>query len=138
MIIGIGTDLCDIRRIAKSIENYGDRFKTRIFTQLERDYCDRKSGSDSYYAKRWAAKEAVAKALAGPQTKSLSWQDVEVVNDPSGRPSVKLRRGALRRMQSRLPDGHTGKIFLSLTDDYPYAQAFVVFEAEKTCAEGET
>lgn len=131
MIIGIGTDLCDIRRIAKSIENYGDRFKTRIFTQLERDYCDSKSGAESYYAKRWAAKEAVAKALAGPRTKSLSWQDVEVVNDLSGRPSVTLRRGALRRMKSRIPDGYSGKIFLSLTDDYPYAQAFAILEAEE-------
>ena len=129
MIIGIGTDLCDIRRIESSIEKYGDRFKARIFTQKERDYCESKSGAASYYAKRWAAKEAVAKALAGPRTKSLSWQDVEVTNDLSGRPSVKLYRGALRRMKSRMPEGHTGKVFLSLTDDYPYAQAYAVLEA---------
>lgn len=129
MIIGIGTDLCDIRRIESSIEKYGDRFKARIFTDFERDYCESKSGSVAYYAKRWAAKEAVAKALAGPRTKSLSWQDVEVINDPSGRPVVKLYRGALRRMKSRVPDGHTGRVMLSLTDDYPYAQAFAILEA---------
>lgn len=130
MIIGIGTDLCDIRRIEKSIKDHGDRFKTRIFTKREREYCEGKSGSGSYYAKRWAAKEAVAKALAGPRTKSLSWQDVEVLNDPSGRPSVVLYRGALKRMKSRLPESHSGHIFLSLTDDYPYAQAYAVFEAK--------
>jgi len=129
VIIGIGTDICDIRRIEESIEKYGDRFKSKIFTEAEREYCESKSGAASYYAKRWAAKEAVAKALAGPKTKSLSWQDVEITNDPSGRPSVKLRRGALRRMKSRLPDGHKGHIFLSLSDDYPYAQAYAVFEA---------
>ena len=129
MIIGIGTDLCDIRRIEDSIKKFDERFKTRIFTKTEREYCESKSGKASYYAKRFAAKEAVAKALAGPRTKSLSWQDVEVVNDPSGRPSVKLYRGARNRMKSRLPDGFEGHIFLSLTDDYPYAQAFAVFEA---------
>ena len=131
MIIGIGTDLCDIRRIENSIEKFGDRFKAKIFTSGERDYCEGKSGSAAFYAKRWAAKEAVAKALAGSRTKSLSWQDVEVINDPSGRPTVKLRRGALARMKSRLPDGHTGEIHLSLTDDYPYAQAFAILEARK-------
>lgn len=129
MIVGIGTDLCDIRRIENSIETYGDRFKAKIFTDKEREYCESKSGSGSYYAKRWAAKEAVAKALAGSKTKSLSWQDVEVINDPSGRPVVKLYRGALKRMKSRLPNGYTGKVHLSLTDDYPYAQAFAVLEA---------
>jgi len=129
MIIGIGTDICDIRRIAQSIEKFGDRFKARIFTDLEREYCESKSGPAAYYAKRFAAKEAVAKALAGPRTKSLSWQDVEVVNDPSGRPTVNLRRGALRRMKSRLPSNHTGEVFLSLSDDFPYAQAFAVLEA---------
>jgi len=71
----------------------------------------------------------VAKALAGPRTKSLSWQDVEIINDPSGRPSVKLYRSARRRMNSRTPDGYKGRIFLSLSDDYPYAQAYAVFEA---------
>ena len=129
MIMGIGTDLCDIRRIEKSIEKFGERFKVKIFTQGERDYCDSKSGSASYYAKRFAAKEAVAKALAGPKTGALSWQDVEVVKDPSGRPAIKLHRGAAKRMTDRLPNGLSGKIHLSLTDDYPYAQAFAILEA---------
>lgn len=129
MILGIGTDICDIRRIAESIEKFGDRFKSKIFTETERDYCESKSGSAAYYAKRWAAKEAVAKALAGPRTKSLSWQDVEIVNDPSGRPSVKLYRGALRRMHGRVPEGYDGQVFLSLSDDYPYAQAYAILEA---------
>ncbi len=129
MIIGIGTDMCDIRRIEQSLEKFGDRFKSRIFTKSERDYCDPKSGVASYYAKRFAAKEAVAKALAGPRTGSLSWQDVEVVKDPSGRPGIKLHRGALRRMKSRLPAGYDGIVHLSLSDDYPYAQAFAILEA---------
>jgi len=129
VIIGIGTDICDIRRIEQSIEKFGERFKTKIFTKRERDYCEGKSGSPAYYAKRFAAKEAVAKALAGPRTKALSWHDVEVSNDPSGRPIVLLHKGALRRMKDRVPEGMSGKIFLSLTDDYPYAQAFAIFEA---------
>jgi len=129
MIIGIGTDICDIRRIEKSIDKHGERFLDKIYTSRERGYCDPKSGPATYYAKRWAAKEAVAKALAGARTKSLSWHDVEVSNDPSGRPSIVLYRDALERMNSRLPSGHIGNIHLSLTDDYPYAQAFAVFEA---------
>lgn len=129
MIIGIGTDLCDIRRIEGSIEKFGDRFKAKIFTDGERQYCEKKSGSAAYYAKRFAAKEAVAKALAGSDTGSLSWHDVEVTKDPSGRPVIKLYRNALSRMQSRLPHGHRGQIHLSLTDDYPYAQAFAILEA---------
>ncbi len=132
MIIGIGTDLCDIRRIENSIEKFGDRFKTKIFTKRERDYCEPKSGNAAYYAKRFAAKEAVAKALAGARTGSLSWQDVEVLNDPSGRPSVVLHRGALKRLNARLPEGHSGEIHLSLTDDWPYAQAFAILEARKS------
>ncbi|NNE58807.1 MAG: holo-ACP synthase [Hellea sp.] len=131
MILGIGTDICDIRRIEESIEKHGERFLDKIYTPRERNYCDPKSGPATYYAKRWAAKEAVAKALAGARTKSLSWQDVEVSNDPSGRPSIVLHRGALKRMNSIMPSGFSGNIHLSLTDDYPYAQAFAVFEAVK-------
>ncbi|MGB0908237.1 MAG: holo-ACP synthase [Maricaulaceae bacterium] len=129
MIIGIGTDFCDIRRIEESIEKFGDRFLDKIFTKLERDYCDPKSGKASYYAKRFAAKEAVAKAIAGEDTGALSWQDVEVENDPSGRPRIHLYRGALERVQSLLPANTEHNIHLSLTDDYPFAQAFAVCEA---------
>lgn len=136
MIIGIGTDICDIRRIENSIQKFGDRFKSRIFTEGERQYCDEKSGAASYYAKRFAAKEAVAKALAGQTTGSLSWHDVEVIKDPSGRPTAMLHGGALKRMQGLLPKGYEGAIFLSLSDDFPYAQAFAIFEAKRVGESG--
>ncbi len=129
MIIGIGTDLCDIRRIERTIDKHGERFLNRIFTKKERDYCEHKSGKASYYAKRFAAKEAAAKALAGPKTGSLSWQDVEVINDPSGRPVLALSGGAKARLENRLPEFHTANMQLSLSDDFPYAQAFVILEA---------
>lgn len=132
MIIGIGTDLCDIRRIEAALEKHGDRFVNRIFTTLEQDYCESKSGKAAYYAKRFAAKEAAAKALAGETTESLSWQDVEVRNDPSGRPVLTLSGGALARQKERTPAGHTPHIHLSLSDDFPYAQAFVILEALPT------
>ncbi|MGJ8564148.1 MAG: holo-ACP synthase [Alphaproteobacteria bacterium] len=129
MILGIGTDLCDIRRIERSIDKYGERFLDRIFTAHERSYCDGKSGKAAYYAKRFAAKEAAAKALARADTGSLSWQDVEVRNDPSGRPTLKLTGGALKRQNENAPKGHDARIHLSLTDDFPYAQAFVIIES---------
>lgn len=125
MITGIGTDLCDIRRIEKSIEKFGDRFLNKIFTKGERAYCDEKSGRAAYYAKRFAAKEATAKALAREDTGALSWHDVEVLKDTSGRPRIKLCGDALERF--KFVKG--SQIHLSLTDEYPYAQAFVVIEA---------
>ncbi|MBC6403575.1 MAG: holo-ACP synthase [Hyphomonadaceae bacterium] len=125
MITGIGTDFCDIRRIEKNIENFGDRFLDKVFTLPEREYCDGKTGRASCYAKRFAAKEAVAKALARPGTGGLGWHEVEVLNDPSGRPRVILSGKA----RDRLPDHKDFKVHLSLTDDYPYAQAFSVIEA---------
>ena len=128
MILGIGTDICDIRRIERLLDKFGDRFKEKAFTERERAYSDKKSNPAERYAKRFAAKEAVAKALAGSNTGALSWQDVEVGNDPSGRPTVELHRGALKRAKSRLEKGQAFKIHLSLSDDYPYAQAFAVFE----------
>lgn len=136
MIIGIGTDLCDIRRINKSLEKFGDKFTHKIFTEAERDYCDKRSGRASYYAKRFAAKEAVAKALAGEETGALPWQDVEVVNDPSGRPRINLYREAQSRMDSHIPTGMKGRVHLSLSDDYPYAQAYAIVEA-LPCEENE-
>lgn len=129
VIIGIGTDLCDIGRIDKVIDKFGDRFLNRIFTPHERNYCDAKSGRAAYYAKRFAAKEAAAKALAGVKTGALSWQDVEVINDPSGRPRLKLYGGALARLETHLPDRHKANVHLSLSDDPPYALAFVIIEA---------
>ncbi len=132
MIIGIGTDICDIRRIERAIERHKDRFTARIFTQNERDYCEPKSGKAAYYAKRFAAKEAAAKALARSNTGSLSWHDVEVVNDPSGRPNLRFTGGAAQRANENTPQGHAHHAHLSLSDDYPYAQAFVVIEAVKS------
>ena len=129
MILGIGTDIADIRRFEQSINKFGDRFLRRIFTEHERAYADSKSGRAAYYAKRFAAKEAVAKALAGETTGSLSWKEVSVENDPSGRPRAVLTGKAHERLIKALPKGHTGKVHLSLSDDYPYAQAFAVVEA---------
>lgn len=128
MIAGIGTDICDIRRIEALLEKFGDRFTQKVFTQNERKRADAQSARGSSYAKRFAAKEAVAKALAGTNTGALSWQDVEITNTPSGKPEIILHGKALNRIQSRLDTGQTYKIHLSLTDDYPYAQAFVIIE----------
>lgn len=131
MIVGIGTDICDIRRIEKLLEKFGDKFKEKTFTEIERTYADAQANPASAYAKRFAAKEAVAKALAGSKTGALSWQDVEVSNNASGRPRIKLHGGAKKRAKSRIKSGQKIKIHLSLTDDYPYAQAFAIFEARK-------
>lgn len=132
MILGIGTDLCDIRRIESTLEKFGDRFAQRVFTDAERRHCDARSARVSSYAKRFAAKEAVAKALSGPKTGHLRWKDVEVSNDPSGRPVISLLAHARQRLDSLTPEGMVGHIHLSLTDDYPYAQAFVICEALPT------
>lgn len=129
MILGLGTDICDIRRIEKSIEKFGDKFLAKTFTEFERTYCDSKSGKASYYAKRFAAKEAVAKALSRGDTGALHWPDVEVRNDPSGRPTVRLYGSAKRRLEQNTPDGQHADVHLSLSDDYPYAVAFAIIEA---------
>lgn len=129
MIIGIGTDICDIRRIEQSIEKFGERFLNKTFTENEQSYCDSNARPAMSYAKRFAAKEAVAKALAGQTTGSLSWTSVEVINEPSGRPIVTLTKDAKARSDSRCPDGHALNIHLSLSDDYPYATAFAIAEA---------
>ena len=128
MIIGIGTDLCDIRRISVLLDKFGDRFPRKVFTVGERARSDASSTRASSYAKRFAAKEATAKALAGRHTGALSWHDVEVVNHPSGKPEIRLYGEALKRIEARVQVGQSWKIHLSLTDDYPYAQAFVIAE----------
>lgn len=129
MIVGIGTDICDIRRIEQSIEKFGARFLNKTFTEDEQAYCNSKARPAMSYAKRFAAKEAVAKALAAEDTGSLSWISVEVSNDPSGRPIVSLIKDAKLRAASRCPDNHLLNIHLSLSDDYPYATAFAIAEA---------
>jgi holo-[acyl-carrier protein] synthase len=129
MILGIGSDLADIRRIQASLDRFGDRFTHRIFTDLERARAERRAGRAGSYAKRFAAKEACAKALGTGLSQGVFWRDMEVVNLPSGQPTLALRGGAAARLAAMTPEGLTAKLHLSLTDDHPYAQAFVVIEA---------
>ena len=129
MIIGVGADLCDIRRIQTSLDRFGDRFKTRCFTEIERTRSDRKPDAAWSYAKRFAAKEACAKALGTGMRAGVFWRDMGVVNMRSGQPTMALTGGALKRLEAMTPPGHKAVIHLSLTDDHPYAQAFVIIEA---------
>ncbi|HZB62833.1 MAG TPA: holo-ACP synthase [Microvirga sp.] len=129
MILGIGSDLCDIRRIEKSIERFGDRFTHRIFTEGERARSDRRAARVPSYARRFAAKEACSKALGTGLRQGVFWRDMEVVNLASGRPTMRLAGGALERLKAMTPEGHEAVIHVSLTDDPPMAQAFVVIEA---------
>jgi holo-[acyl-carrier protein] synthase len=129
MILAIGSDLCDIRRIARSLERFGERFTHRLFTAQERAKCDRRAVRAASYARRFAAKEACAKALGTGFSNGVFWRDMEVVNAPSGKPSLVLTGGALRRLEAMVPRGYVPVIHVSLTDDPPLAQAFVVIEA---------
>ncbi|HHI82590.1 MAG TPA: holo-ACP synthase [Rhizobiales bacterium] len=129
MILGIGSDLVDIRRIDQTLERFGDRFLDRIFTPLEREKSDRRAARAASYAKRFAAKEACAKALGTGFRKSVYWRDMGVVNDPSGRPSLKLTGGAREQLFAMTPPGHEAVIHLTITDDFPWAQAFVIISA---------
>ena len=129
MILGIGSDLCDIRRIERSIERFGDRFTHRIFTERERARSDGRAARAPSYARRFAAKEACAKAVGTGLSHGVFWRDMEVVNLPSGQPTLRLAGGAAARLQELLPAGHEGRLHVSLTDDPPMAQAFVIIEA---------
>ena len=129
MILGIGSDRSDIRRIQASLDRFGDRFAQRCFTETERRRSERKPDRAASYAKRFAAKEACAKALGTGMRGAVYWRDMGVVNLPSGQPTLALTGGALDRLKSLVPAGHEARIHLSLTDDHPYAQAFVVIEA---------
>lgn len=129
MILGLGSDLSDIRRIQASLDRFGDRFKQRVFTELERTRSDRKADAAASYAKRFAAKEACAKALGTGMRRGVFWRDMGVVNMRSGQPTMQLTGGALTRLQEMTPPGMRAVIHLSLTDDNPYAQAFVIIEA---------
>ena len=129
MILGIGSDLSDIRRIQATLDRFGARFTHRIFTELERTRSDRKPDAASSYAKRFAAKEACAKALGTGMRRGVFWRDMGVVNMRSGQPTMALSGGALLRLNEMVPAGQVAKIHLSLTDDHPYAQAFVIIEA---------
>jgi len=129
MIIGLGSDLIDIRRVEKSIERFGERFLSRIFTDTERHKSDGRNQRAASYAKRFAAKEACAKALGTGLRKGVFWRDMGVVNLPGGKPSLKLTGGALRRLQELTPAGHSARIDLTITDDFPLAQAIVIISA---------
>ncbi len=129
MIVGIGSDLTDIRRIEQTLDRFGDRFVQRIFTEIEQRRSERKAGRGASYAKRFAAKEACAKALGTGLRGGVFWRDMGVVNARSGQPTLVLTGGAAARLAAITPAGCRPAIHLSLTDDYPYAQAFVVIEA---------
>ena len=129
MIIGIGSDLCDVRRIERVIDRHGERFLARVFTPAERAKAERRAKRVETYAKRFAAKEACAKALGTGLRAGVFWRDMGVVNLPSGRPTMKLTGGALKRLQAITPAGCDARIDVTITDEGPMAQAVVVISA---------
>ncbi|MDX7950765.1 holo-ACP synthase [Lichenihabitans sp. Uapishka_5] len=129
MIIGLGHDLCDIRRVAETLERYGDRFVERCFTPVEREKSDRRQQRAASYAKRFAAKEACAKALGTGLSQGVFWRDMGVVNLPSGQPTMALTNGAALRLAALLPAGHEAHIHVTITDEHPLASAYVMIEA---------
>jgi holo-[acyl-carrier protein] synthase len=129
MILGLGSDITDARRIAKVIERHGDRFITRIFTDIERAKAERRKNRAETYAKRFAAKEACAKALGTGIRHGVWWRDMGVVNMPSGRPTMALTGGARKRLDALTPKGYSAQIDLSITDEGPMSMAFVVISA---------
>jgi holo-[acyl-carrier protein] synthase len=134
MILGIGSDISDVRRIAKVIERHGDRFLNRVFTPVERALADRRRNRVETYAKRFAAKEACAKALGTGLRAGVWWRDMGVINLPSGRPTMALTGGAKRRLQAITPAGYEARIDLTITDEGPMAQAFVIISAVATAS----
>jgi holo-[acyl-carrier protein] synthase len=129
VILGVGTDLVDIRRIEKTLERHGERFIARIFTPVERALAERRANRVATYAKRFAAKEACAKALGTGFRNGVFFRDLGVVNLPSGKPTMMLTGAAFARLRALVPDGMEARIDLALTDEYPMAQAFVVISA---------
>jgi holo-[acyl-carrier protein] synthase len=129
MIIGLGNDMVDIRRIEQTLERYGARFVARIFTDIEQKKSDRRAQRAASYAKRFAAKEACSKALGTGFRRGVFWKDMGVVNEPSGRPTMQLSGGAKEQLERITPAGHLARIQLTITDDFPYAQAIVIIEA---------
>ena len=129
MILGIGSDLIDIRRIEQAMERFGDRFLDRIFTDAERRKCDRRANRSASYARRFAAKEACSKALGTGFRNGVFWRDLGVVNLASGQPCMQLTGGALRRLEEITPAGMTARLDVTLTDEPPLAQAVVIITA---------
>lgn len=131
MILGIGSDLIDIRRIEKSLERFGERFTSRLYTDLERARAERRPNDRAAtYAKRFAAKEACSKALGSGISQGVYWRDMGVANLPSGQPTMLLTGGAARRLAQLTPEGYVARIHVTLTDDYPLALSFVMISAE--------
>jgi len=129
MIIGLGNDIIDIRRIERTFERFGDRFANRIFTALEQQKCDRRAQRIASYARRFAAKEACSKALGTGFRKGVFWRDMGVVNLPSGKPTMQLTGGAAARLAELIPEGMAAQIDLTITDEPPQAQAIVLISA---------
>jgi len=129
MILGIGNDIIDIRRIEATLTRFGDRFIDRVFTETERRKSDRRRNRAASYAKRFAAKEACSKALGTGLSRGVFWRDMGVVNLPSGRPTLVLTGGAAVVLEDLTPDGHEARIDLTITDDFPMAQAIVIISA---------
>lgn len=129
MIVGIGADLCRIDRIEQTLSRFGERFLARVFTETERARSERKADRAGSYARRFAAKEACAKALGTGIRMGTAWREMGIVNRPTGQPTLELTGGAAARLAALMPEGHRPVIHVTLTDDAPYAQAFVVIEA---------
>ncbi len=129
MIIGIGSDLIDIRRVEKTLERFGERFVKRCFTEIEQRKSDGRKNRAASYAKRFAAKEACSKALGTGLSMGVAWREMGVVNLPSGKPTMALTGGAEKRLMELMPAGHKPAIHVTITDDFPLAQAFVIIEA---------
>ena len=137
MILGIGTDLANIERIEGTLERFGDRFRKRVFTEIEQARAASNPKPAAVLAKRWAAKEACSKALGTGLAMGISWTDLTVSNLPSGQPTMKLTGWALKRLEEMTPKGYTANIHVSITDDHPWAQAYVVIDAIKKDAQNE-
>ncbi|MYH57446.1 MAG: holo-ACP synthase [Boseongicola sp. SB0675_bin_26] len=129
MIIGIGTDICNIERIERTLERFGDRFRNRVFTEIEQARAERRKDAAGTYAKRWAAKEACSKALGTGLRMGIAWKDMAVTNRRSGQPVMHVTGWAADRLAELTPEGHEAIIHVTLTDDHPWAQAVVVIEA---------
>jgi holo-[acyl-carrier protein] synthase len=136
MIIGLGSDITDVRRVAKVMERHGDRFLTRVFTDIERAKADRRKNRAETYAKRFAAKEACAKALGTGIRQGVWWRDMGVINLPGGKPTMALTGGAKRRLDALIPAGHEAQIDLTISDEGPMAVAFVIISAVPAALKG--
>ncbi len=136
MILGVGTDLANIERIQGTLDRFGDRFRNRVFTEVEQRKAERRRDVAGTYAKRWAAKEACSKALGTGLRMGIAWRDMAVSNLATGQPVMQVTGWAAERLESMTPTGHEAIIHVTLTDDHPWAQAFVVIEARPIAGAG--